>query len=141
MIQYSLRCADGHRFDSWFQSASAYDSLHAAGHVSCAVCGSSDVDKAPMAPRVSSGAAEARHASLSAPSDDREKALAALKKHVETHSDYVGRDFAREARAIHEGDSPARAIWGEARGDEAKRLVEDGVPIAPLPFTPTRKAN
>lgn len=143
MIQYSLRCAQGHRFDSWFQSASAYDSLHRAGHVSCAVCGGGDVEKAPMAPRVSTGAEapQSRKAPLSEPADDREKAIAALKKHVEAHSDYVGRDFVREARAIHDGESPRRAIWGEARGDEAKRLVDEGVPIAPLPFTPTRKAN
>ncbi|MGR3496426.1 DUF1178 family protein [Citreimonas sp.] len=139
MIRYSLRCADGHVFDSWFQSASAFESLQRAGHVACAVCGDASVDKAPMAPRVSSSAEDARP--LSRPTDAGEAALAALKRHVETHSDYVGRDFAREARAIHEGDSPRRAIWGEARGDEARRLVEDGVPIAPLPFTPTRKAN
>ena len=139
MIRYTLKCADGHLFDSWFQSADAYDSLRRAGHVACAVCGDAAVDKAPMAPRVSSSAPEPRP--LSRPENAQETALAALKRHVEAHSDYVGRDFAREARAIHEGDSPRRAIWGEARGDEVKTLVEDGVPIAPLPFTPTRKAN
>jgi hypothetical protein len=53
----------------------------------------------------------------------------------------VGRDFAKEARAIHSGDAPERPIWGETRGDEAKKLIDDGVPIAPLPFTPTRKSN
>ena len=139
MIRYTLKCADGHQFDSWFQSADAYDSLRRAGHVACAICGGGAVEKAPMAPRVSSPAPEPRP--LSRPENAHETALAALKRHVEAHSDYVGRDFAREARAMHEGDSPHRAIWGEARGDEVKTLVEDGVPIAPLPFTPTRKAN
>ncbi|SDY77031.1 DUF1178 family protein [Citreimonas salinaria] len=140
MIRYSLKCADGHVFDSWFQSAAAYDSLQRAGHVSCAVCGDATVDKAPMAPRVSS-ATTVPERPLSPAEGAPETALTALKRHIEANSDYVGRDFAREARAIHDGDSPRRAIWGEARGDEARQLVEDGVPIAPLPFTPTRKAN
>ena len=53
----------------------------------------------------------------------------------------VPADFAAQARAIHDGDAPERAIYGEARGDEARALIEDGVPVAPLPFTPRRKAN
>jgi hypothetical protein len=42
---------------------------------------------------------------------------------------------------MHLGDVPERAIWGEANGPEAKSLIEDGVPVMPLPFIPTRKAN
>lgn len=139
MIQYSLRCAEGHQFDSWFQSAKAYDTLSAAGHVSCAVCGSSQVDKAMMAPRVRSGTDAP--APLSAPKSPAEQALARLRQHVEENSDYVGSNFVREARAMHLGEAPERAIWGEARGDEAKALIEDGIPVAPLPFMPSRKAN
>lgn len=142
MIQYSLKCADGHRFDSWFQSAAAFDKLQASGHVACAVCGIDEVQKAPMAPRVNAAEAEARpKKALARPQHPAEKALAALKAHVEKTSDYVGRDFAREARAMHLGETPERPIWGEARSDEAKALVEDGIPVAPLPFTPTRKTN
>lgn len=143
MIQYSLKCADGHQFDSWFQSAGAFDTLQAAGHLSCAVCGSEQVDKALMAPRVQqSDTAEPVPAKpLSAPKSPAEQAIAALKAHVEGTSDYVGRDFVREARAMHLGDAPERPIWGEARRDEARTLIEEGVPIAPLPFTPSRKSN
>lgn len=147
MIQYSLKCAEDHRFDSWFQSASAFDKLHAAGMVACAVCGSPEVEKVLMAPRVNSGAArpdttpKPEKPSLSEPASEAEKALRALREHVEKTSDYVGRDFAREARAMHSGDTPHRPIWGETRGDEAKALIEDGVPVAPLPFLPTRKSN
>ena len=72
---------------------------------------------------------------------DAEKALAELKAHIEKTSEDVGRDFAREARAIHLGDAPSRAIRGEARPEEARKLVEDGVPIAPLPFKVGRKTN
>ena len=145
MIQFSLICDKGHRFDSWFQSGAAFEKLQAAGHVACAVCGSPKVEKALMAPRLSTqdSAAEAEppETPLSAPQSPTEEAIAAMKAHVEANSDYVGDDFAREARAMHLGESPERAIWGEARGDEAKALIDDGIPVAPLPFTPTRKSN
>jgi hypothetical protein len=141
MIQYSLKCAEGHSFDSWFQSAAAFDKLQAAGHVACAVCGSGSVEKALMAPRVSMGEAEAAKPALSAPKSPAEQALAALKAHVEKTSDYVGRNFVKEARAMHLGEAPERPIWGEARGEEAKALLDEGIAVAPLPFTPSRKSN
>ncbi|MFD1193334.1 DUF1178 family protein [Seohaeicola saemankumensis] len=149
MIQFSLRCSNDHRFDSWFQSSEAYDKLAKAGMISCTICGATSVDKAVMAPRVrpARDAAPAaqpdqpRPTPLAAQATPAEQALAALRQHIEAHSDYVGRDFAREARAIHDGEAPDRAIFGEARPDEARRLLEDGVPIAPLPFLPRRKTN
>ena len=64
-----------------------------------------------------------------------------MREHVEKHSTYVGGSFAKEARAMHLGDTPERPIWGEANPTEAKALIEDGIPIAPLPFIPTRKTN
>ncbi|UYV38676.1 DUF1178 family protein [Rhodobacteraceae bacterium D3-12] len=146
MICFTLKCSEGHQFESWFQSTEAYDSLKKAGHVACAVCGSADVEKAIMAPRVSTARktqdAGAKDAGpLSAPASPAEQALAKLKAHVEANSDYVGMEFAQEARAMHDGDAPERPIYGEARLDEAKKLIEDGVPVAPLPFRPGRKAN
>ena len=42
---------------------------------------------------------------------------------------------------MHLGDAPERPIWGEAKPDEAKKLIEDGINVAPLPFVPTRKSN
>ena len=139
MIQYALKCAEGHTFDSWFQSADAYDRLARAGMVACAVCGGSGVEKAIMTPRVSSG--DAKAGPLSAPASPAEQALAEIRRKIESESDYVGRDFVREARAIHDGEAPERSIYGEARLDEARKLVEDGVRVAPLPFMPNRKSN
>jgi len=144
VIQFSLRCDSDHRFESWFQSAIAFDRLAAGGMVACAVCGSTEVRKAPMAPSVrpgreSKGAPDERP--LSAPASAAEQALAELKRRIETSSEYVGPDFAREARAIHDGTAPERSIFGEARADEARRLIEDGVPVAPLPFRPGRRSN
>ncbi|MCF3593370.1 DUF1178 family protein [Rhodobacteraceae bacterium LMO-12] len=143
MIRFTLKCSDGHQFDSWFQSAAAFEALKAAGHVDCAVCGSGQVEKAIMAPQVSTArkTASQHEGALSTPASPAEQALAALKRHVETNSDYVGMEFAREARAIHDGDAPERPIHGEAKLEEAKKLIEDGVPVSPLPFRPGRKSN
>ncbi len=142
MIRYTLRCAEGHQFESWFQSAAAFDTLAAAGHLSCAECGSGEVEKSLMAPSLAGeDTDEARARPLSTPRTPVERAIAALRTHVERTSDYVGRDFAREARAMHEGEVPDRPIWGEARIDEARALAEDGVPVAPLPFRRRRDGN
>lgn len=153
MIQYALKCADGHTFDSWFQSAAAYDKLVMTGLLTCAICGNGHIEKAIMTPRVrtgrnktagpevpAEGVAE-KPVSLSEPASPAEQMMAELRKKVEENSDYVGKDFASQARAMHDGDVPLRSIYGEARADEAKQLIEDGVPVAPLPFMPTRKTN
>ncbi len=176
MINYSLKCAQGHSFDSWFQSASAFDKLSAAGLVACAFCGSSEVEKAIMAPRVRTGrkavsgigepeptegpaaspstdspapapaaAPESGPGALSTPmrgqAAEMEKALGELRRKVETDSDYVGKDFASEARAMHLGDAPERAIHGEAKPEEAKALIDEGIQVLPLPFGRGRKTN
>ncbi|KUJ78573.1 DUF1178 family protein [Ruegeria profundi] len=151
MIQYALKCSNGHTFDSWFQSAAAYDKLASSGMVTCAVCGCDKVEKAIMTPRVRPARKaeaqmpaqkpEANTIDMAAPSPDVEKVIAELRRKVEENSDYVGKDFANEARKIHLGDAPERAIYGEAKPEEAKALIEDGVPVAPLPFIPSRKSN
>ncbi|WP_210530235.1 DUF1178 family protein [Rubellimicrobium arenae] len=136
MVRYSLSCADGHHFDSWFQSAAAFDDLARRGLLTCAECGSAKVEKALMAPALSNSRGD-----LSAPRDPREAMLAAMRRQVEENSDYVGLSFAAEARAMHEGIKPERSIWGEAKPEEAKALIEEGIPVAPLPFMPKRGAN
>lgn len=149
MIHYSLKCDRDHRFDSWFKSAAAFETLAKAGHVACAVCGSQSVEKAVMAPRVArpdgTAAPLPQDASavpmLKRPGTEVERAIADLRRKVEANSDYVGTDFARQARAMHDGDLPERSIFGEARPDQARALIEDGVPLVPLPFRPTRKTQ
>lgn len=142
MIRYRLRCADGHEFDSWFQSAEAFGGLSVAGQLSCGICGGGGVVKALMAPKVANPDDAPGPGSLTPPpANPMEQALAAMRRHVEQNSEYVGLNFAAEARAIHDGDRPERSIHGEARWDEAKKLIEDGVPVAPLPFMPARKVN
>lgn len=147
MIRYTLKCSNDHSFDSWFQSANAFDGLAARGLVSCAVCGVMTVAKSLMAPAVRPARNVAEPATakptgpLSTPEGQMEEALAALRREVEANSEYVGMNFATEARRIHAGNAPERAIYGEAKPDEARKLIEDGVPVAPLPFVPARKTN
>lgn len=152
MIRYALRCANGHTFESWFASAAAFEDLRARGLASCGICGSTDVEKTLMAPgvRTTKGkepeqpppvSSETQPVSLATPSNPVEAAIAELRAKVEANSDYVGTKFASEARKMHDGDTPLRAIHGEAKPDEAKSLIEDGVPILPLPFGPKQKAN
>jgi len=152
MIQFTLRCPADHRFDSWFSSAEAFDSLQAAGHISCAVCGAAGVEKAVMAPRVQASRDRAAPVQpdrprdaparpLAAPASPAEQALDELRRRIEARTEDVGRNFAAEARAIHEGEAPDRPIRGEARLDEAKSLLEDGVPVMPLPFPARRRTN
>lgn len=143
MIRYALKCRDGHAFDSWFQSVAAFDALKGQGHVACPVCGTGEVEKSLMAPAVASAreAEPAEKPALTTPANPLEEAIAALRRQVEENSEYVGMNFAAEARRIHGGEAPERAIHGEARPDEARKLLEDGVPVAPLPFLPARKAN
>lgn len=151
MIRYSLRCDQGHDFESWFASAAAFDRLHAAGHLSCAICGSAGVEKALMAPAVATRADSPAAAQATAqpatpdPAAERAAELAArieaYRRHVEETSDYVGMNFVTEARAMHLGEAPERPIHGEARIDEARALLSEGVPVAPLPFIPRSRTN
>ncbi|WP_135501490.1 DUF1178 family protein [Roseovarius aestuariivivens] len=158
MIKFSLKCDRDHTFESWFQSADAFDKLKASGLVSCAVCGSDAVEKALMAPSVQASrkkaaprtpatapttppADPAPAATPAAPPGEAAKALAAIKRHIESNSEYVGLKFASQARDMHDGVTPHRPIYGEAKPEEARKLIEDGVPVAPLPFIPTRKTN
>ena len=142
MIRYALVCRAGHDFESWFSSAESYDSLEKAGHVTCPTCGAAEVSKSLMAPGIAAKKGDTQpETALSTPRTQQEAALAALRKKVEAESDYVGMNFAAEARAIHEGQQPARSIYGEACLADAKSLLEDGIPVAPLPFRPRSRAN
>jgi hypothetical protein len=134
MIIFDLKCApQGHVFEAWFGSSEDYEAQKARGLVSCPLCGTAEVEKAPMAPRV--GAKGNRQGG---PPPEQIKALLASmaeaqKQMLET-SEHVGPRFADEARAIHLGESEARSIHGQATPEQADELREEGIPVAPLPF-------
>jgi hypothetical protein len=135
MIRYALKCDVGHEFEAWFESSDGYDAQVAQGLVECPMCGSLNVVKAIMAPMVRTS--RQKEDSEAGAKRAMAEALHRLRQHVESTHDYVGGDFAHEARDIHNGLAPDRAIYGEATPDEVKSLVEEGVPVAPLPvFSP-----
>jgi len=141
MIRYDLKCSNDHSFDGWFPSAEAFEAQLAAGQVACAICGVNAVEKRIMAPAVRPARKAGEKPKLSAPQNDIEAALAEMRAKIEANSDYVGLNFAAEARAMHEGRIDERSIYGEAKPEDARALLEDGIPVAPLPFMPKRQAN
>lgn len=131
MIVFDLRCGVGHVFEAWFGSTEDYDRQRAAERVSCPMCGDVAVAKAVMAPNVAS------KGNRSVAPADAKAMLARLAKaqaKVLGRSTWVGRDFASEARAIHAGEKPEASIYGQASPAEVTSLLEEGVPVAPLPL-------
>ena len=139
MIRYALLCEHGHAFEGWFGASADYDEQHAHGLLECPTCGARAVRKAIMAPAVSGTKAQRGEEPQPQAQEMMMQAAQAVRQHVEDNFDYVGDAFASEARAIHEGRSEDRGIYGEASGGEVKKLIEDGVPVAPLPPGPPRK--
>jgi hypothetical protein len=142
MIRYALLCEHEHDFEGWFGSSDDYDDQHARGLLECPVCSSRGVRKAVMAPAVAG--TKAQLGPDAPPSPTREmmmQAAQAMRRHVEDTFDYVGDGFAEEARAIHRGEGEERGIYGEASDQEVKALIEEGVPIAPLPPKPPSKKD
>ena len=142
MIRYALLCEYDHDFEGWFGSSGDYDDQQGRGLLECPTCGSKAVRKAVMAPAVAG--TKAQGAIEGPPPEMREmmmQAAQAVRQHVEDNFDYVGDGFADEARAMHNGETEERGIYGEASGKEIKALVEDGVPVAPLAPKPPRKSE
>jgi hypothetical protein len=140
MIRYALACEHAHEFEGWFSNSADFDEQKARGLLSCPVCNSADIAKQIMAPAV----AGTKRNTPDAPPRMRAmmmETLAKVRRHVEENFDYVGDAFAAEARKIHEGAVDHRDIYGEATPDEVKSLVQDGVPVAPLPPEPLKKTE
>jgi len=161
MIHYNLRCQDGHTFESWFQSSSAYEQQERRKLVSCPVCGSTGVERAIMAPQIVSkkGRDSAPPSSLPGPASvpapaaetsppaastpllmaqelELRAKLKELRNHIVKNADNVGERFPNEARKMHYGDIEHRPIYGEASPDEARALIDEGVEVMPVPTLP-----
>lgn len=129
MILYQLKCTQDHQFEAWFKDAATYDAQSGGGEISCPYCGSHNISKAPMAPRLAKGAAKTESV------EERAKEVAEqifqtaekLRQHVEENCDYVGNHFADEARKIHYGETDERGIYGTATDDESAKLRDEGI--------------
>lgn len=142
MIRYALVCEHAHEFEGWFGSSGDYEAQAEKGLVECPVCATKAVRKQIMAPAVSGTKKTVTVPDV--PPQMRAmvmEAMGKVRQHVEENFDYVGDSFANEARAIHEGRSEDRGIYGEATPAEVKKLHEDGVQVAPLPPGPPKKTE
>ncbi|MBB5710437.1 DUF1178 family protein [Sphingomonas xinjiangensis] len=146
MIVFDLKCTASHVFEAWFGSSTTYEEQRDAGLILCPICGDKDVTKAVMAPNLaakSNQRAERMPApGVSAPNQTRSPAavkaaiakLAAAQATLLEKSQWVGSAFTDKARAMHVGDAPAASIHGQATAEQAKELIEEGIPVAPLPL-------
>lgn len=165
MIKYTLRCANGHEFEAWFNCSATFEEQRVAELLRCPVCETSQVDKALMAPSVvtrkgrarpqpPSNVAEVTEPSGPSPAADTSapdtyspvssdpahnkigELLRQLRQHVEATTEDVGKRFAEEARKIHYEEVEPRGIRGEATAQEVEELQEEGVAVTPLPRLP-----
>jgi len=155
MIRYRLKCKKGHEFDAWFASSAAYDKQAKRKLVECPDCGSTQVDKAIMAPALSASTkkrrspqpvpAESTTVTNTLPPEAaaqlalQRQMLAAMRKirdEVVSNADNVGEKFAEEARKIHYREVEPRGIYGQATDEEARALHDEGIEFHPLPVLP-----
>ncbi|MFN7055294.1 DUF1178 family protein [Hyphomonas sp.] len=139
MILYALVCETcDHGFEGWFANSGAFDRLAAKRQIDCPECGSREIAKQIMAPAV-------RPSDKALPQQPDPEVIAReiarrVREHIAGNVDYVGGDFAEEARAMFYGEQEDRPIWGEATPEEREALAEEGIPAMPLPapFAPKK---
>jgi hypothetical protein len=151
MIHYQLRCGQDHGFDGWFKDSASFEKQAKRGLIECPECGGTDVERALMAPAL--GKREAVPAVVETPPAEApvaapEKvaagrlpaqmvaALQRMRAEVEKNCDYVGPDFADQARAMHRGEVEAKGIYGETTEEQAESLAEEGISVAKIPWVP-----
>ena len=151
MIHYDLRCSEDHAFDGWFKDSAAFERLAKRGLVECPHCGDAKVERALMRPAVAKR--EAPPAPVPAPPQPQSQPQAAavaggpmpahmramlqrMRAEVEKHCDYVGPQFADEARKMHRGESDKRGIYGETSPEQAEALAEEGIEVSRIPWVP-----
>lgn len=138
MIRYSLICDEAHAFEGWFSSSGDFDRQVDLGLVSCPTCGSVAVSKSLMAPSVSTSRKKEDQQAL-ATNAVQQAAYAKLKEaiaEIKAKSEDVGARFPEEARKIHYGEAEARGIIGQAKAEDVRSLLEEGIEVAPLPVLP-----
>ena len=133
MIRFSLHCDQEHEFEGWFRSNDDFDAQVAKRLVECPSCGSHKVGKALMAPSVTTSK---RQEKIAIAMSQMALEMKEMVKKVRENADYVGAEFAEQARKIHFGEIEARGIYGEATREDVEALLDDGVDVMPLPVFP-----
>ena len=150
MIKYSLKCVEencnkNEPFDGWFQNSTSFDKQIKAGYISCPYCGSLKIKKNLMSPSVKSTkdktpkiiAKNVKHNELKQNTNkqiDMMVILRNLKKEIQKNAEFVGKNFTKEAKAIHEGKSKERAIYGQADAKDLEELKSKNIDIINVPW-------
>ena len=150
MIKYSLKCSEDNckkmePFDGWFQNSTSFEKQIKAGYISCPYCGSLNIKKNLMSPSVKStkeikskmNSKNIKHNELHKNRNkeiDMMVVLRNLKKEIQKNAEFVGKNFAKEAKAIHEGKSKERAIYGHADTKDLKELKGKNIDVINIPW-------
>ena len=141
MIKYALRCNDcDQHFEGWFADSAAYDKQARKGEIVCPMCTSANVEKAIMAPNIATRSNRKTEMSPAQVEAEARRFLMGVRKQVEENCDYVGPEFAKEARKIHKGEAEERGIYGEATREEREALEEEGIDAVAIPWLPASDA-
>lgn len=143
MISFNLICKNDHEFEGWFPNSADFDEQCAKKRIECPVCASRKVQKALSAPNIATGESRdaARREKMQKAVQEQKVVMAKMRDYVKENCDYVGSDFAEEARKIHYGETDERGIYGESTVEEAKELAEEGIPVAPIPWMEETKEH
>ncbi len=161
MISFNLKCTSGHVFEGWFRSSSDYERQHTQHLIACPHCGDGTIEKALSAPNIGRKGNQLAPVTRTQTTDATDaidttyipdtatvtnmpeippqmqqalQELAKMQANMLKKSEWVGPQFANEARAIHYGEKADRLIHGEATISDAEELADEGIAISPLLF-------
>ena len=150
MIKYSLKCIEDDcnkkdSFDGWFQNSASFEKQIKAGYISCPYCGSLKIRKNLMSPSVKTdkeikpkiNSKNFKYEKLSEKTSrqvDMMVVLRNLKKEIQKNAEFVGKNFAKEAKAIHEGKSKERPIYGQANAKDLEELKSKNIDVIDIPW-------
>ena len=150
MIKYSLKCSENdcnknEPFDGWFQNSASFEKQIDAGYISCPYCGSLNIKKNLMSPSVKSSKGKktniisknVKYNEFNKKTNkqiDMMVILRNLKKEIQKNAEFVGNNFAKEAKAIHEGKSKERAIYGQADAKDLEELKRKNIDFVNVPW-------
>ena len=150
MIKYSLKCREDvcnkkEPFDGWFQNSSSFEKQIKSGYISCPYCGSLKIRKNLMSPSLKTikkikskiNSKDFKYDELykkASKQVDMMVVLRNLKKEIQKNAEFVGKNFAKEAKAIHERKAKQRAIYGQANAKDLEELKSKSIDVINVPW-------
>ena len=137
MIKYNLLCKKCNlTFDSWFASSKEFDKLKKKRLINCHSCGSLQVEKNLMAPKLINKTINFKDEKKNTLKYQQiKKTINEYQKFIKNNFDYVGENFVYEARSIHyDNNKKIKGIYGKTSSDDLKELREEGIDVEVIPW-------